>query len=98
MDIIFETEDGGELLIEVGYLDTVLEIKEKIKKYHKIPVANQTLIFNGQVLKDDRDIERCRLLHNSRVQLVMAAVESQEKLAVESEEKPVEVKVDITKQ
>ncbi|XP_043808242.1 ubiquitin domain-containing protein 7SL RNA2 isoform X2 [Manihot esculenta] len=72
MDIFFEPQKGLPFTIEVGYFDTVLEIKEKVQKYQGIPVNKQTLVFNGQVLEDDRDIEYCELLHNSHVQLLIA--------------------------
>ena len=69
----FEPQRGKPFSIEVGYFDTVLEIKEKIQKYQSIPISKQTLIFNGQVLQDEGDIEKCEILHNSRIHLVVAA-------------------------
>lgn len=72
MDVIFEPERGIPFSIEVGFFDTVLEIKEKIQKYQNIPISTQALVFNGQVLQDDRDIEQCELLQDSRVQLYIA--------------------------
>ncbi|KAK4258944.1 hypothetical protein QN277_005337 [Acacia crassicarpa] len=72
MDLIFEPEVGKPFMIEVWYFDTILEIKEKIKKYQDIPVSKQTLIFNGQTLSDDADIEKCLLLDRSHVQLRIA--------------------------
>ncbi|KAL2323081.1 hypothetical protein Fmac_027460 [Flemingia macrophylla] len=55
--------------MEIGYFDTVLEIKEKVNKYQNIPVSNQTLILNGQVLQDIDDPWKVEILHNSRIQL-----------------------------
>ncbi|GKV41726.1 hypothetical protein SLEP1_g49224 [Rubroshorea leprosula] len=72
MDVIFEPQRGRPFSIEVGFFDTVLEIKEKVQKYQGIPVSRQTLVFKGQVLQDDRDVEYCELLQNSHVQLVVA--------------------------
>ncbi|KAA8515468.1 hypothetical protein F0562_018921 [Nyssa sinensis] len=72
MDVIFEQARGRPFFIEIGFFDTVLEIKEKIQKYQGIPVAKQTLIFNGQVLQDERDVEYCEILQNSRIQLLIA--------------------------
>lgn len=71
MDVIFEPQRGRPFSIEVGYFDTVQEIKEKIQKYRGIPMTTQTLIFNGQVLPDERDVEHCEILQNSHVQLVV---------------------------
>ncbi|WCJ25855.1 Ubiquitin-like superfamily protein [Euphorbia peplus] len=79
MDVFFEPQRGGKTFcIELGYFDTVLEIKEKIQKYHGIAVNSQTLIFNGKVLEDERDIEYCEILHNSRIQLIVASSENNE--------------------
>ncbi|KAL0542897.1 hypothetical protein IC582_017978 [Cucumis melo] len=72
MDVILVPEQGDTFGIEVGYFDTVLEIKEKIEKYHGIPIPKQTLIFNGRILQDDRDVEFCEILQHSRIQLVVA--------------------------
>uniref|UniRef100_A0A0A0KHW3 Ubiquitin-like domain-containing protein n=1 Tax=Cucumis sativus TaxID=3659 RepID=A0A0A0KHW3_CUCSA len=72
MDVILVPEKGDTFGIEVGYFDTVLEIKEKIEKYQGIPIPKQTLIFNGRILQDDRDVEFCEILQHSRIQLVVA--------------------------
>ncbi|KAK8524354.1 hypothetical protein V6N13_015382 [Hibiscus sabdariffa] len=73
MDVIFETQIGKAFCIEVGFFDTVLEIKEKVQKYQGIPVAKQTLVFKGQVLQDERDVQHCQLLQNSHVHLIVAS-------------------------
>ncbi|XP_022950206.1 biquitin domain-containing protein 7SL RNA1-like [Cucurbita moschata] len=73
MDVLFVPEKGEAFAIEVGFFDTVLEIKEKIQKYHHIPIPKQTLIFNGHVLQDDRDVEFCEILQHSRIQLLVAS-------------------------
>lgn len=79
MDVIFEPQKGRPFSIEVGFFDTVLEIKEKIQKYQEIPIPKQTLIFNNQVLQDDRDVESCEILQNSRIRLLIASPESETK-------------------
>ncbi|XP_055960379.1 ubiquitin-like protein-NEDD8-like protein RUB3 [Mercurialis annua] len=71
MDVFFETQKTKPFSIELGYFDTILEIKEKIQKYQSIPITKQTLVFNGQVLQDERDIEHCGILNNSHIQLVI---------------------------
>ncbi|KAJ1388335.1 Ubiquitin-like domain superfamily [Sesbania bispinosa] len=72
MDVIFEVQRGSTFSIEVGFFDTVLEIKEKVQKYQGIPISKQTLIFNNQVLQDDSDVWKCEILQNSRIQLIVA--------------------------
>ncbi|PON39439.1 Ubiquitin domain containing protein [Parasponia andersonii] len=77
MDVIFEPQKGRPFSIEVGFFDTVLEIKQKIEKYQSIPISNQTLVFNRQVLHDDRDVAHCEILQDSRIQLVIASSNSE---------------------
>ncbi|CAN6854246.1 unnamed protein product [Brassica oleracea] len=68
---IFNGSRGLQFSIEVGYFDTVLEIKEKVEKFQRIPVSKQTLFFQGNVLQENLDIEQCQILHNSRLQLLI---------------------------
>lgn len=76
MDLIFEVQRGRAFSIEVGFFDTILEIKEKVQKYQGIPISKQTLLFNGQVLQDDGDIWKCEIFQNSHIHLVVAVAES----------------------
>ncbi|KAF8112173.1 hypothetical protein N665_0066s0048 [Sinapis alba] len=73
MDVFFEIQRGPTFCIELGYWDTVLEIKQKIEKYQRIPVSKQTLFFQGKVLQDDLDIEQCAILHNSHLQIISSS-------------------------
>ncbi|CAK8572810.1 unnamed protein product [Lathyrus sativus] len=75
MDVTFEVQGGRPFSIEVGFFDTILEIKEKIQKYQGIPISKQTLIFNGEILQDDGDIWKCAIFQNSRIHLMVAAVD-----------------------
>ncbi|KAI3890286.1 hypothetical protein MKW92_034842 [Papaver armeniacum] len=73
MDVIFETSIGKVFTIEVGYFDTVLEMKEKIHKYEGIPISRQTLILNGQIMSDKHDTEFYQVLEGSRLHLQIDA-------------------------
>ncbi|CAL9771701.1 unnamed protein product [Musa acuminata subsp. burmannicoides] len=73
MDVVFETSTGRYFTIEIGFFDTVLEIKEKVQKYQGYPVPTQKLLFQGQELADDRDTEHYNILQNSRIHLALAA-------------------------
>ncbi|KAJ4703194.1 putative Ubiquitin [Melia azedarach] len=97
MDVIFEPKRGKEFSIEVGFFDTVLEIKEKIQKYQGIPIPKQTLVFNGQVLQDERDVEQCEILQNSRIQLLIApdSDKPQVKIDQSSPSKKIHLKINI---
>ncbi|XP_057750049.1 ubiquitin domain-containing protein 7SL RNA1-like [Arachis stenosperma] len=72
MDVYFDIQRGRTFCIEIGYFDSVLEIKEKVHKYQGIPVAKQTLFFNGHILQDDGDVWKYDILNNSHIQLVVA--------------------------
>ncbi|XP_019261226.1 PREDICTED: uncharacterized protein LOC109239158 [Nicotiana attenuata] len=76
MDLFFQPTKGRPFAIEVGYFDSILEIKEKIQKYQGIPVPKQTLIFKGNVLEDHINVHYSDILNNSHIQLV---VESESK-------------------
>lgn len=73
MDLIFQTTGGKPFDIEIGYFDTVLEIKAKLQKYKGIPISKQTLIFNGNVLPDDLNVHNSDILDRSRIHLVVAS-------------------------
>ncbi|KAJ4838738.1 hypothetical protein Tsubulata_033594 [Turnera subulata] len=90
MDVFFEPQKGRPFSIEVGFFDSVLEIKEKIQKYQGIPVQKQTLVFHGQVLHDERDVAYCEILQNSRIQLIV----SQETTTTTATEKPKAIKTE----
>nr|GMC91408.1 Ubiquitin-like superfamily protein [Ipomoea batatas] len=67
MDLIFEPQRGTQFTIEIGYFDTVQEIKEKVQKYQGIPASTQTLVFNGNVLQDDLNVHSSEILDRSHV-------------------------------
>jgi ubiquitin C len=98
MDVIFEPQRGGPFSIEVGFFDTVSEIKEKVHKYHGIPINKQTLVFHGQVLQDDKDVEYCEILQNSRIQLLITPETDQipqDKVEQTSHSKKVQLRIKI---
>ncbi|KAI4298640.1 hypothetical protein L6164_032174 [Bauhinia variegata] len=57
--------------MEVGYWDTALKIKEKIQMCTGIPVSNQKLIYFGQVLPDDHDVDKCAIINDSHIDLIV---------------------------
>lgn len=71
MDVIFEIPGVREFPIELWFFDTVLAMKERIQKYEGIPNAQQTLIFNGRAMEDDRDTEFYEVLNGSRIHLLV---------------------------
>ncbi|KAL5061668.1 hypothetical protein RYX36_023405 [Vicia faba] len=88
MDVTFEVHRGRKFSIEIGFFDTILEIKEKVLKYQGIPISKQTLIFNGQILQDDGDIWKCAIFQNSCIQLLVAGTDSDhQKLPIDGDTK-----------
>ncbi|KAI3462208.1 hypothetical protein Pfo_018871 [Paulownia fortunei] len=73
MDVIFQPSRGNPFYIEVGYFDTVLEIKEKIQKEKGIPISKQTLVFNGNILHDELNVHHSDILDRSRIHLLVAS-------------------------
>ncbi|XP_076947146.1 ubiquitin-like protein-NEDD8-like protein RUB3 [Bidens hawaiensis] len=70
MDLFFDVDKGVSFTVEVGYFDTIQEIKEKVTKYHGIPVQEQTLKFDGKPLPDDLNIHTSNILDGSRLKLI----------------------------
>ncbi|EYU34529.1 hypothetical protein ABFS82_11G104700 [Erythranthe guttata] len=71
MDVFFQPSLGNPFDIEVGYFDTVLEIKEKIHKQKGIPISTQTLVFNGAILQDNLNVHDSDILDRSRIHLLL---------------------------
>lgn len=71
MDVFIQPTKGKSFAIEVGYFDTILEIKDKIQRDQGIPIAKQTLIFKGNVLDDHLNVHYSDILDRSHIQLVV---------------------------
>ncbi|EOA21988.1 hypothetical protein CARUB_v10002498mg [Capsella rubella] len=70
MKFLVEILSGSSLEIEVNLRDTLLEVKKKIEKSHRIPISKQTLIVDGIViLREDLTVEQCRIFRDSCLQL-----------------------------
>ncbi|KAF8391489.1 hypothetical protein HHK36_023794 [Tetracentron sinense] len=58
MDVIFEISNGIQIPMEIGFFDTVLEMKEKIQNHQGFPISRQTLVdtqfynvFDGSLIQ-----------------------------------------------
>ncbi|KAL2521922.1 Ubiquitin-like superfamily protein [Forsythia ovata] len=80
MDINFQPSRGNTFQIEIGYFDTVLDIKEKIHKVKGIPISKQTLVFNGNVLQDELNVHYSDILDQSQIQVLVAGELSRTKI------------------
>ncbi|KAM3283411.1 ubiquitin domain-containing protein 7SL RNA2-like [Capsicum chacoense] len=85
MDVFFQPTKGRAFAIEVGYFDTILEIKDKIRRDQGIPIPKQTLIFKGNVLDDHLNVHYSDILDRSHIQLV---VESESESESDKTEEP----------
>ncbi|CAI9758125.1 unnamed protein product [Fraxinus pennsylvanica] len=80
MDIHLHPSRGIPFSIEVGYFDTVMEIKEKIRKVKGIPISLQTLVFKGNVLQNQLNVHYSDILDQSHIQLLIAGEFSRTKI------------------
>ncbi|XP_010424652.2 PREDICTED: uncharacterized protein LOC104709791, partial [Camelina sativa] len=76
MKLTIKTESGSSFSIFVGFLDTVLMVKQRIEKSQGIPVRKQTLFFQGKYLHDHFEI---RLFHIGDNSLLFLYVSPDEK-------------------
>ncbi|KAH6837629.1 Ubiquitin-like superfamily protein [Perilla frutescens var. hirtella] len=88
MDLIFQPSSDSPFCIEIGYFDSVLEIKEKIQKYQGIPISKQTLIFNGNILNDDLNVHCSDILDRSRIQIVVTSDASNNPIKIDNDFPP----------
>ncbi|KAJ8442967.1 hypothetical protein Cgig2_019540 [Carnegiea gigantea] len=69
MNVVIEDRDQTPFRIEVGYFDTVLDIKTRINKHQGVPIDHQILTFNDKVLDDNDNVESCFITHNVHIEL-----------------------------
>ena len=50
------TQGGDRFTIEVSSESNISEFKEEVNKVRQVPVAEQRIIYKGQVLKDERTV------------------------------------------
>ncbi|ESQ37975.1 hypothetical protein EUTSA_v10029305mg [Eutrema salsugineum] len=72
MEVFVDTSTGVTFSIELGYFDTVLDIKRKIEKSQRIPVSYQNLVFQGEFLTHDDFLAKVyNIVDKSRLQLLL---------------------------
>ncbi|OWM77670.1 ubiquitin domain-containing protein 7SL RNA1-like [Punica granatum] len=76
MEVFIDPTDGGVFSIEIGFFETVRDMKERIEATSGIPVSSQTLLFNGEVLDDDGKATYLGIKENSSIQLQVANTQS----------------------
>ena len=50
------TQGGDRFTVEVSNESNISEFKEEVRKAREVPVAEQRIIYKGQVLKDERTV------------------------------------------
>ncbi|GMY36914.1 polyubiquitin 8-like [Fagus crenata] len=97
LEVTFEPQNGSDPFnITVSFNDSLLEIKEKIKRSQNLPISMQTLIYNGHVLQDDFNVLNSGLhLMYSRIQLVIAPESDEAAGIVENSSMNVPLEMDV---
>ena len=70
MNVVIDYGSGTPFFLEVGFLDTVLEVKQKIEKDQGIPISKQKL-YHFVFLRDDLTIQHYKIVEHSRIYLVL---------------------------
>lgn len=73
MEVTFVPTRGSSFQLELGYFDTMLEIKDKIHHALGLPTSKQALVFNGALLRDDLNIHSSDILVRSQIHILVAA-------------------------
>lgn len=50
------TQGGDRFNVEVNSGSSISEFKEEVNRVREVPVAEQRIIYKGQVLKDERTV------------------------------------------
>ncbi|CAF0960640.1 unnamed protein product [Rotaria sordida] len=68
--MFIKTEAGEQISIDIGTLNTIRDVKKKIRHKMGIPVNNQLLVANDAELEDDRTLSDCGIDNSSVVFLI----------------------------
>ena len=54
--ILAKTLSGNTITLDVKDINTIKEVKQKIKETEQLPVDQQVLTYNGKNMEDDKNI------------------------------------------
>ncbi|KAK3130360.1 hypothetical protein QOZ80_6BG0492510 [Eleusine coracana subsp. coracana] len=87
MDVSFVCSGEEPLLMEVGFFDTVEDIKQKLQSRRGWPAATMSLLHNGDVLDDVGGIERFGIVEGSVIHVMLHDRQQQQQQQEEEEAK-----------
>ncbi|XP_047334587.1 uncharacterized protein LOC124938226 [Impatiens glandulifera] len=73
MEVFIVPTEGDEFEIEIGYFESMLEIKEKIERQRALPLLNKPSFSMEKVLEDDLDVLNSDIFIGSRIQLLVSS-------------------------
>lgn len=75
MRIFIKTITGFTITLDVEPYDSVQNLKIKIQDKQNVPLANQRLIFAGQLLEDARTLSECNIENYATMHLVIMSTD-----------------------
>ncbi|CAN6458026.1 unnamed protein product [Victoria cruziana] len=95
MDVVFEV-CNNRYTIEIGFFDTVLDMKERLEKKHGFPIARQTLVYNGKVLKDEYETLECELFEGCLIRVLLEPERRKVQVTVKRSTRQYPLEVDVS--
>ncbi|CAN6458025.1 unnamed protein product [Victoria cruziana] len=72
MEVDFELSNGSKYRIEIGFFDTVADVKERVERRSGVPVKQQVgVLFNGTAMEDEKEIQTYGLWEGCRVEVLV---------------------------
>ncbi|RCH92051.1 hypothetical protein CU097_007806 [Rhizopus azygosporus] len=72
LKITVKTPQQKQFKLEIDSTDTILSVKEKIEQSQGLPVAQQKLVFSGNILSDDEKIEEYNITEKDFLDIVVS--------------------------
>ncbi|KAF3779210.1 Polyubiquitin-B [Nymphaea thermarum] len=96
MEVVFEVCNNRYTTIEIGFFDTVEEMKERVERKHGFPIARQTLVYNGKVLKDEHDAEHYEIYEGCLIRVLLEPERRKVQVVVKRPTRQYPLEVDVS--